>query len=387
MLKGFVCVGVVMGSVIGLSGSVGAVVLEVPDDYVTIQAGIDAALDGDTVAVASGVYTGDGNRDIDFLLKAIVVMSKDGPLVTTINCGGRSFDPHRAFIFTRGEGPESEVRGFTIKNGWWPGPGGAIRCALASSPTIAGNVIVQNVAYTGGAICCSASHPDIESNTFSGNKAYEGGAIACMYHSFPTINNCIAWKDTAGEGSEIYVDSSSDPVVTFSDVEGGWSGVTNIDLDPLFVRTGKRDHRLLWPSPCVDAGPTTTLDPDSTRSDMGALFFDQSKELVVYATPESQQAVRGERWRAVYTVINCHEEERVCWGIVDLQMPEGMPWPWNPVDGPLLLVVPPQSYKQAVRRYDVPATAPLGTWQVIAKVGYPGDRYDRDSVRLTVIEP
>jgi len=38
--------------------------LNVPAEYATIQAGVDAAAVGDTVLLASGIYYGDGNRDI-----------------------------------------------------------------------------------------------------------------------------------------------------------------------------------------------------------------------------------------------------------------------------------------------------------------------------------
>ena len=44
-----------------------AATLNVPAQYPTIQAGVNAAVNGDTVLVADGTYSGPGNRDIDFL--------------------------------------------------------------------------------------------------------------------------------------------------------------------------------------------------------------------------------------------------------------------------------------------------------------------------------
>lgn len=48
----------------------------------------------------------------------------------------------------------------------------------------------------------------------------------------------------------------------------------NIDVDPLFVDAANSDLHLLAGSPCIDTGdPASPLDPDSTRADMGAYFF------------------------------------------------------------------------------------------------------------------
>jgi hypothetical protein len=58
--------------------------IRVPGDSKTIQEGIDAAIDDDTVLVAPGTYSGSGNREIDFKGKAIVLTSENGPEETVI---------------------------------------------------------------------------------------------------------------------------------------------------------------------------------------------------------------------------------------------------------------------------------------------------------------
>ncbi|HEV2355066.1 MAG TPA: hypothetical protein VGR89_12540, partial [Puia sp.] len=55
--------------------------IHVPADQPTIQAGINAASNGDTVLVAPGTY----KESINFSKKAITLMSSGGPSVTIID--------------------------------------------------------------------------------------------------------------------------------------------------------------------------------------------------------------------------------------------------------------------------------------------------------------
>ena len=105
----------------------------VPTDYDTIQEAIDNCVDGDIVIVEPNTYTGDGNRDIDFLGKAITVRSESGPENCIIDCNAGRWDQHRAFYFHSGEDANSILEGFTITNGYVRYyDGGGIYCEKAS---------------------------------------------------------------------------------------------------------------------------------------------------------------------------------------------------------------------------------------------------------------
>ena len=270
-----------------------AATIYVPTDQPTIQAGIDAAVDGDLVLVAPGTYI----ENIDFLGKAITVRSEAGAETTVIDGN----DAGSVVWFNSGETENSVLESFTIRNGN-SYDGGGVFCGNSTSPkitncTILGNrvdhngggiscyssatinncVILENYArYSGGGIgCWDGATPSIINCLIFGNTTdNKGGGIfniddssAMVIHctisantatygagiysggARPTITNCIVWENHL---SEIWATGSPTPIVTFSNIEGGYGGVGNIDADPLFIGDG--DYHLYLSSPCVDSG-------------------------------------------------------------------------------------------------------------------------------------
>jgi len=189
-------------------------------DYATIQAAIDAADPGDEVVLEPGIYTGDGNRDIDFRGKAITVRSTDpdDPAVvaaTMIDCEASDTDRHRGFFFHTGEDDQSVLAGVSIVNGYADN-GGGIYCYVGSSPTIINCTISQcSAAQDGGALYLSSSSSTIGSCRLTGNQAAgHGGGIYCA-DSSAIIRDCIITENVAGStGGGIKCENSSGTVVT-----------------------------------------------------------------------------------------------------------------------------------------------------------------------------
>lgn len=191
----------------------GCIVIRVDQDYPTIQEAIDAAHDCDTVLVAPGYYLDEGDRNIDFKGKAIVVKSETGPESTIIHC----LDDGRGFYFHSSEGPDSKLEGFTIRRGLVGDYGGGILC-MDSDPTIADCRIEDNSAlHAGGGICLHQSSPTIINCTVWDNSASAGssagGGIACDLSSYPTISNCTVVGNSASEGGGILCGADSRPII------------------------------------------------------------------------------------------------------------------------------------------------------------------------------
>jgi hypothetical protein len=254
-------------------------------DFLTIQDGIDAAVDGGRVLVLPGTYTGAENRDLDLHGKHISVTSQSGPAATIIDCQGLG----RGFNFHTSENALCVVDGFTIRNGSGAG-GGGIRCFVACSPTLRNLVIedcastangggiacassaappVSNVAIigcsatgSGGGIACTSASPTITNVTICGCSAGAyGGGIFCggSTAARPTIENSIIAGSTSGAG--LGCADGANPTTTHSCVYGNAGGDAlcgtysdNLSRDPLFCDEGGGDFTLRDDSPCLPDG-------------------------------------------------------------------------------------------------------------------------------------
>ncbi|MEW6746189.1 MAG: right-handed parallel beta-helix repeat-containing protein [Planctomycetota bacterium] len=262
------------------------------DPFCSIQDAIDASAAGDTVLVLAGLY----REPFDYVGKAILVRSDlDGdpltcdpaPDVTIISASGS-----QAVTFSRGEGRESILQGFTLRDGHGTF-GGGIRC-LGTSPSIVGNILYRNGADWGGGVYCEGGSPLIASNIIRQNSARAGGGIYCTHECTATLTNNTILENRAGlkgggiacrQGSRLFIrntilrqnEAPAGPAISiagesawlrlsFSDIEGGEASVDvrsggelewgegNIDEDPQFANVWSGDFHLSPTSPCVDSG-------------------------------------------------------------------------------------------------------------------------------------
>ena len=106
--------------------------------------------------------------------------------------------------------------------------------------------------YTGGIVAINSSI-HIDRSTFYGNSSGHGygtvgpGALFLDTTSTSIITNSIFWEN----GIYPIIGSS---VISFSDIEGGWDGEGNINIDPLFCLSDSTDFTISENSPCIGTG-------------------------------------------------------------------------------------------------------------------------------------
>ena len=237
--------------------------------YDYIRHAVKDADEGDEIVAAPGLY----HETVDFGGKNVIVRSEDpnDPDVVAATVIDGSI---QSVTFSGGEEPSCILAGLTAT-----GAMRGIYCRSAA-PTIVNCRIVDN--DEAGVKLWESSSPTmvnciVEGNGGAGVEMWADKISRFVPYNYATIAHCtIVDNATAGieggkptvvnsilYGNGIALDGTQivdgDAVVTCCDVQGGYPGEGNIDLDPGFV--GPDDCHLAEGSPCIDAG-----DPDFAAS-------------------------------------------------------------------------------------------------------------------------
>jgi len=229
----------------------------------TVKAAINAAQSSDTIILAAGTYTGDGNRNLDFNGKTLTVRSVDpnNPKVvqsTILDCQGNG----RGFYFHNNEGPNSILAGITITQG----------CSDSSD-------------YGGGGVLCSSSSPTIRHCIISKCRAEQeytdnlcGGGIYC-YNSQARILYCSITENYAGQDL-----SSMAPALN-----GCGGGIYCFDSNTIISHCTIANNKAFGST--IEYGYEGGEDGGAGMG--GGLYFENSGPLITNCIIKNNQAIGG----------------------------------------------------------------------------------------------
>jgi parallel beta-helix repeat protein len=252
-----------------LSGEIGNINTTTDNSYHVVNldgSGVNTLLDGFTVMGGYANY--DPSR---------VVIAPSAaptpPTTSTIGTGGG--------ILIKNAGTPTIVNCMIVSNASFTG--GGIYAADASIPNIVACKITSNRANFGGglyfqdgsngnisnslisgnsgigAFYNNKSNPTITNCTIAGNGGYNGGLFNSS--SQPVVKNTIIWGNTTP-----FNDTQS--IITNSDIQGGYAGAGNLNIDPKFVSpqpngiapTLLGDYHVLANSSTIDRGDNGTIN-------------------------------------------------------------------------------------------------------------------------------
>jgi hypothetical protein len=265
-----------------LSGDVGTVGQISDNSYhVVVGSNTDASavLDGFTITAGNA----NGSSGTDTENGGGIFSNAGSPTIANCTLVRNSSTNHGGGMYNVISSPTLTNCMFRGNSAYGNGGGGMFN--VSSSPAISNCVFSNNFAtnqggaiynYYTGVIRCS---PRLTNCTFSGNAAKWGGGIHNWYAS-PILTNCIIWGNIAPIGAQIYQPRGA-TTATFCDIQAGFAGDGNLDLDPMFIRNptagtdGKwgtadddyGDLRLQACSPVADAGKNSAV-PTGLLSDL-----------------------------------------------------------------------------------------------------------------------
>jgi hypothetical protein len=149
------------------------------------------------------------------------------------------------------------------------------------------NCVINNNVCTarGTGVYCNGTIANIINCTFAGNSKTGDQStpayLAVLYFNNvtvqPKVRNCIFWDNGS---SPLYLENGTFTDLTYCDVEGGYEGEGNIDIDPSFTGEDHNPFIIAKWSFCINAGI-----PDTTG--LGLPVYDMLNHSRVYAHQNS----------------------------------------------------------------------------------------------------
>lgn len=270
------------------------------NDYRCVHILADAIIDGFTVTGGVGLNSGGGGIFVQ------------GGSPTISHCKIQDNQAVSGGGIYIADGPLTTIDSCTIVDNFATGMDGcSTGCGLGggiylteytnelADTTIRNCVIAGNRSASSGGGIRSVSGLSVINSTITNNKTYQiGGIYQNSYDSSPfTVTNSVIWGNIGIYDNRQII--GSDDLITYSDVQGSYTGTGNSDLLPQFVNAGSwddngtpaditddiwhdGDYHLLAASPCIDSGTTVgapTVDieliarPQGAEVDMGAHEF------------------------------------------------------------------------------------------------------------------
>ncbi|MBP7496717.1 MAG: right-handed parallel beta-helix repeat-containing protein [Bacteroidales bacterium] len=195
-------------------------------------------------------------------------------------------------------------------------------------------IIIGNIIYNSkiGIAVKDTAKVDVINNTFYSNDT------SLYFRSLANskvINNLIVASDKTN-----YYNYNSNVTLSYNLCDNEiFSGIGNIKGDPKLVAPASQDFNLQSKSPCIDAGdPDRPLDPDKTRSDIGALYYNQANSvrnlfinevLVLNKTKIQDEAGDYDSWIEIYNKNDVEIDLAGLYLTNDLNLPQKFRFPAN----------------------------------------------------------
>ena len=183
-------------------------IINVPDDFETIQAGIDEAEREDTVLVAPGEYVENiAFTVIDIVVGSHFIIEGDEDFIAETVIDG---DQNGSVVSFTGGAPQ--LTGFTIHNGGGHVSGGGIYCRY-SSPILSNLIIAENNPDYGGGLYFDHSQATLNNIRVVGNSASMGGGLFIFESDINLQNVLIEGNEADLHGGGVFV-WESEPILT-----------------------------------------------------------------------------------------------------------------------------------------------------------------------------